>query len=140
MQINDVFTQVEAQPSANCYMEVARVSGDGAFLGGAIGPGLPSLSAGLRERASALPAWEGEEPAGSLPRSTREAVSMGIVTGFVSAIPVGLIMAFFLWSTGFEFGEESIAFYSVLNTVPLGGFMGLIGGVTAYIAQKVLRM
>jgi hypothetical protein len=65
---------------------------------------------------------------------------LGAVTGFISAIPVGLMAAFFLWATGYAFPEGELLFNSILNTVPLGGFMGFVGGLFAYIAQKFLRL
>ena len=65
---------------------VDAVSEDGAFLGGAIGPGLPSLKAGLRAAAPALPEWQGEEPAPNLPRSTCEAVCWGMVDGLTGLV------------------------------------------------------
>ncbi len=65
---------------------VDAVSADGAFLGGAIGPGLPSLTTGLCRAAPGLPEWHQEEPEGGLPRSTRQAVSWGIVHGFAGLV------------------------------------------------------
>jgi len=65
---------------------------------------------------------------------------LGAVTGFISAIPVGLMAAFFLWATGYVFPEDELLFNSILNAVPLGGFMGFVGGLFAYIAQRFLRL
>jgi type III pantothenate kinase len=65
---------------------VDAVDGEGAFLGGAIGPGLPALAAGLRAAAPALPGWGGEPPAPALPRSTGEAVGWGTVLGLAGMV------------------------------------------------------
>jgi type III pantothenate kinase len=65
---------------------VDAVAADGAFLGGAIAPGLPSLRAGLRSAAPALPGWAREAPVPFLPRSTRQAVNWGIQYGLAGAV------------------------------------------------------
>jgi type III pantothenate kinase len=65
---------------------VDAVSGKGEFLGGAIGPGLPALRAGLRSAAPALPEWVREGAAPGLPGSTREAVSWGILHGLAGLV------------------------------------------------------
>jgi len=65
---------------------VDAVSADGAFLGGAIAPGLPSLRAGLRSAAPALPEWVREAPRADLPRSTLQAVNWGILHGLAGMV------------------------------------------------------
>lgn len=65
---------------------VDAVSADGVFLGGAIGPGLPSLRAGLRFAAPALPEWVREPPFAELPGSTRQAVNWGILHGLAGMV------------------------------------------------------
>lgn len=65
---------------------VDAVGADGAFLGGAIAPGLPALRAGLRAAAPALPPWDGAGPAGGLPGSTAEALGWGILLGLAGAV------------------------------------------------------
>ncbi len=65
---------------------VDAVSADGAFLGGAIAPGLPSLQAGLRSAAPALPEWVREAPSAGLPRTTRQAVNWGILHGLAGMV------------------------------------------------------
>jgi type III pantothenate kinase len=62
------------------------VSGEGEYLGGAIGPGLaPSLSA-LIERAARITRIELEEPQEAIGRSTRAAIHSGFIFGFAGLI------------------------------------------------------
>jgi type III pantothenate kinase len=62
------------------------VSGEGEYLGGAIGPGLaPSLSA-LIERAARITRIELEEPQEAIGRSTRAAINSGFIFGFAGLI------------------------------------------------------
>jgi type III pantothenate kinase len=62
------------------------VSGDGEYLGGAIGPGLaPSLSA-LIERAARITRMDLEEPKEAIGRSTRAAINSGFIFGFAGLI------------------------------------------------------
>ena len=65
---------------------VDAVSADGAFLGGAIAPGLHALRRGLAAAAPALPDWDLGEPAGAVPGSTAEAIRAGIVLGFAGLV------------------------------------------------------
>jgi type III pantothenate kinase len=57
------------------------VDADGAFLGGAIAPGLPAFRAGLRAAAPALPPIPEGEPPNGIPRSTADALRAGAVRG-----------------------------------------------------------
>ena len=93
------------------------VSKDGEFLGGAIGPGLPSLAAGLAEAAPALPSWDGRSPGAGVPRSTREAIRRGLVAGLVG-ITERLVREMEV-AAGHEAGS--------LPLVLTGGDAGLVG-------------
>jgi type III pantothenate kinase len=66
------------------------VSGDGAYLGGVIGPGVAISMEALAERAAKLPPIElGEppgEPGGVIGRSTQASLRSGIVYGFAGAV------------------------------------------------------
>jgi type III pantothenate kinase len=63
------------------------VSADGAFLGGAIAPGLRALAAGLAIQAPALPRYDGgPPPPEELPTSTADAVRQGVLLGFAGLV------------------------------------------------------
>ena len=67
-------------------INIDAVSGDGEYLGGAIGPGLaPSLSA-LIERAARITRIDLEEPREAIGRSTRAAIHSGFIFGFAGLI------------------------------------------------------
>ncbi len=71
---------------AGSAVTVDAVGRDGAFLGGAIAPGLGAHARGLAGAAPALPTWDGRSPAGGVPATTAEAIRAGVVTGFVGAV------------------------------------------------------
>jgi type III pantothenate kinase len=60
---------------------VDAVSPEGAFLGGTIAPGLEALARGLAAIAPALPPWDRQRPEAGMPRSTRDAIRRGVVSG-----------------------------------------------------------
>ncbi len=62
------------------------VTGDGVFLGGAIAPGLGTITEALVERASALPAVELVPPPQAIGRSTIPAIQSGLVYGYVGLV------------------------------------------------------
>ncbi|MHC4858963.1 MAG: type III pantothenate kinase [Planctomycetota bacterium] len=62
------------------------VSGDGAFLGGSIAPGLSALAAGLASEAPALPRYDGKPPPEALPVNTADAVRQGVLIGFAGLV------------------------------------------------------
>lgn len=67
-------------------INIDAVSGDGEYLGGAIGPGLaPSLSA-LIERAARITRMDLEQPTQAIGRSTRGAINSGFIFGFAGLI------------------------------------------------------
>lgn len=62
------------------------VSAEGAFLGGAILPGLELSLAALHERTAALPRVALSEPGGRFGRNTHDAILNGVVMGAVGAL------------------------------------------------------
>ncbi|HVO54480.1 MAG TPA: type III pantothenate kinase [Solirubrobacterales bacterium] len=67
-------------------INIDAVSGDGEYLGGAIGPGLaPSLTA-LIDRAARISRMDLEEPSQAIGRSTKAAINSGFIFGFAGLI------------------------------------------------------
>lgn len=99
------------------------IDGKGTFLGGAIAPGLGTVTRALIERASALPAVELTAPASAIGRDTVPAIQSGLVYGYVGLVE-GLL--------GRLNGElDSPA--TVLATGGLGGVIApLTGAIHAY--------
>jgi type III pantothenate kinase len=62
------------------------VDGQGTFLGGAIAPGLGTVTQALVERASALPAVEMVPPPTAINSSTIPAIQSGLVYGYVGLV------------------------------------------------------
>jgi len=62
------------------------VSPEGAFLGGAIMPGLDMSCAALHERTALLPSVTADKPVDSYPVETRSAIVHGVVFGAVGAL------------------------------------------------------
>lgn len=62
------------------------INGKGIFLGGAIAPGLGTVTRALIERASALPAVELTAPAQAIGRDTIPAIQSGLVYGYVGLV------------------------------------------------------
>jgi len=65
---------------------VDAVAADGAFLGGAIAPGRPAMTAGLEAAAPALPRFDGGAPPDGIPRSTRDAIREGVILGLAGLV------------------------------------------------------
>jgi len=64
--------------SAGTAITVDVVDGDGAFAGGAIGPGFDLAGRALHERTAQLPLVSPDRPAAAIGHSTREAVANGV--------------------------------------------------------------
>jgi type III pantothenate kinase len=95
----------------------------GTFLGGAIAPGLGTVTRALIERASALPAVELVAPAQAIGRDTIPAIQSGLVYGYVGLVE-GLLRRICA-----ELGEPAI----VLATGGLGGVIApLTDAIHAY--------
>ncbi len=62
------------------------VDGDGAFVGGAIAPGIDTAAGALVERAPRLPTVEATAPPSPLGRSTVAALQSGLVHGFAGLV------------------------------------------------------
>jgi type III pantothenate kinase len=62
------------------------VTGEGIFLGGALAPGLGTVTTALIERASALPAVELVPPATAINSSTIPALQSGLIYGYVGLV------------------------------------------------------
>jgi type III pantothenate kinase len=62
------------------------INSQGIFLGGAIAPGLGTVTRALIERASALPAVELTAPAQAIGRDTIPAIQSGLVYGYVGLV------------------------------------------------------
>jgi type III pantothenate kinase len=71
---------------AGTAVTVDVVSGDGAFLGGAIAPGLRTLAAALRAKAPALPLADAEADPAYPATSTADAVAIGVQAAFRGAL------------------------------------------------------
>lgn len=96
------------------------VDGRGTFLGGAIAPGLGTVTRALIERASALPAVELSAPPQAIGRDTIPAIQSGLVYGYVGLVE-GLLQR-----TCAELGETATVFAT-------GGLGGVIAPLTSAI-------
>jgi type III pantothenate kinase len=99
------------------------INGQGIFLGGAIAPGLGTVTRALIERASALPAVELTAPPQAIGRDTIPAIQSGLVYGYVGLVE-GLLRRLCT-----ELGEPA----TVLATGGLGGVIApLTDAIHAY--------
>lgn len=105
------------------------ISEDGAFIGGAIAPGIGIASEALFQRASKLPRVELMPPKRVVGKTTVEAMQSGIVLGYIGMIDrvVEAIM------------EEQGWTQDTVHIIGTGGFSRLIAAESRYI-EKVDKM
>jgi type III pantothenate kinase len=74
-------------------INIDAVSADGAYLGGAIGPGLEIALTALIDRAARITRIDLGEPETAIGRSTRAAINSGFIYGFAGMID-GIVKRF----------------------------------------------
>lgn len=101
------------------------VSKDGAYLGGAIAPGLGIASEALFERTSKLPRVESENPKNVIGKTTVEAIKSGLVFGYVGLVD-NIIEEIVK-----ELGERP----EDVSIISTGGYSALIAQRSRYISK-----